>query len=254
MATPDETLPAWPLSEEAVARIGSSRIFLGHQSVGANVLDGLRMLIAADPRLNLRIVSTDNPASVTGPAFFEACIGENRRPESKDIAFAAALDRGMGREGGIAGYKYCYIDVAAETGVETLFDSYSRNIESLRARYPLLRFLHITMPLTTDYEPSGKVLLKSMLGRVTARELNHRRNRFNSFLRSKFSDADTVFDLEQVESTNLDGSRCRASLRGKTVFALSPDLASDSGHLNETGALIAAKRLLMKLAEMASAS
>jgi hypothetical protein len=113
--------------------------------------------------------------------------------------------------------------------------------------------MHITMPLTLDYEPSAKVLLKSLLGRVTARELNHRRNQFNSLLRQKYARVDPIMDLEELESTNLDGSRCYARWRGKKVYALSPNLAADSGHLNGTGQVLAAKKLLMTLAEIGNA-
>lgn len=252
-AAPSKAGIVMQISDEAVAQICTSRIFLGHQSVGANILEGLQQLMTEDPRLNLRIVNTNDPSLVPGPALFESSLGENRCPETKDRAFAAMLDRGMGHEGGTVGYKYCYIDVNADTDIQQLFESYLGNIESLRRRYPLIRLMHITMPLTLDYEPSGKVLLKSMLGRVTARELNHRRNQFNSLLRQKYAGRDPIMDLEELESTNLDGSRCCAWWRGKKVYALSPNLAADSGHLNEPGRALAAKKLLMTLAEFSNA-
>lgn len=75
-------------SDRQVNSLETKKIFFGHQSVGADIIHGIQDLMAEDPRLKLNIVSSADPESVPGPAFVESPIGENRKPQSKNEAFA----------------------------------------------------------------------------------------------------------------------------------------------------------------------
>src|SRR5690606_39242368 len=103
--------------------LASQRVFFGHQSVGRNIMDGVRAVLADRPDIRLRLVESAKPAAVEGPALVDANIGVNRKPETKAAAFLAAVDAGLGDEA-IAMYKYCYVDVDGDTDIEQFFDAY----------------------------------------------------------------------------------------------------------------------------------
>ena len=235
------------LSDQQIASIESKKVFFGHQSVGANIIQGLRDLMVRDPRLKLKIVTSADPESVPGPAVVESSIGQNGNPRSKDEAFAAILDKGLGRQGGIAMYKYCYVDIDASTNVQQMFENYREEIEALRVKYPLLKIVHITVPLTT-VEPATRAWVKTLLGRATERDADAKRNEFNRRLRQTYAGRDPIFDLAEGESTSPDGSRSYFIRDNERVFTLASEYTTDGGHLNEAGRLAMAERLLFLLA------
>jgi acetyltransferase-like isoleucine patch superfamily enzyme len=230
-------------------RLRQTKVFFGHQSVGANVLDGIRELASDDPNWSLEMTRADRPASVAGPALVEATIGRNSDPQSKADAFVAALGGGLGPEGGIALYKYCYLDVRQDTDIEKLFGSYKRAIESVRAARPEITIVHVTIPLTAD-EGQLRRLAKAALGKPTLRDLNVKRNAYNDLIRQSFS-KDAVFDLARVESTRPDGTRSYFRNGADTVYTLAAQYTDDGGHLNRLGRSAAARELLRVLSETA---
>ena len=238
---------AVPLSDQQIARLEERKIFFGHQSVGDNILQGIRDLIADDPRLKLKIVNSSDPESVPGPALVESHIGENGNPQSKDEVLATILSKGMGKQGGIAMYKYCFVDIDASTDVRQMFYHYRSGIDALKLKYPSLKIVHITVPLMT-VEPAMKAWIKSLLGRPTARDADAKRNAFNDLLRQTYTGIDPIFDLAEVESTHADGSRSFFLLGNEKIYTLAPEFTTDGGHLNERGRRVAAERLLLVLA------
>ena len=237
------------LTASDISRLASQKVFFGHQSVGDDIVRGLRDLMASEPRLKLRIVESADPQLINSPAFVESHIGYNADPQSKAEAFRAIVDRGIGREGGIVMYKYCYVDVGPSADIPRMFQLYRRGINALKAKYPSLRFVHITIPLTT-LEPSVKGWAKRILGRATARDLNRKRNEYNRLLVQAYSGTDPVFDLAKVESTRRDGLRSEFIESGQQTFTLAPEFTRDGGHLNEAGRRIAAEHLLLALAKL----
>src|SRR6266850_2357550 len=92
---------------EGALRSELERIYFGHQSVGANLLDGLREL-AGREGVPLRIVEAPT-ASAVGPATFgHSFVAENRDPLKKLESFRAALDSGAVD---IALLEFCYVDI-----------------------------------------------------------------------------------------------------------------------------------------------
>jgi hypothetical protein len=252
---PPPTPAAMPMINEvpdsAWRALAATKIFFGHQSVGANILDGIRTLQAQYPRIDLRIIQSPDPASVDGAALVQAFIGVNGAPASKRDAFDAALAHGLGSAGGIAMYKYCFLDITDTTDPGALFRAYRDELARLRTGHPEIRFIHLTSPLTVNGNPV-KNMLKRALGKPTAAEFNARRNEYNRLLRGEYEGTEPVFDLARLESTRADGSR-QFFMRGPdSVFTLAPELTDDGAHLNAQGRLVVAGQFLAFLAGVAS--
>ena len=237
------------LSDEQLLNLRTKKIFFGHQSVGDNIVQGIEDLKAEDSRLQLNVVNSRHPEQVAEPALVESHIGHNEDPQSKNEAFAAIVQSGMGSQGGIAMYKYCYIDFNSSTNVQQMFEAYRQEIAMLRSKYPLLKIVHITAPLTT-VEPATKAWLKAKLGRTSSWDTNAKRNEFNNLLKQTYAATDPIVDLAEVESTHPDGSRSYVMRENKRIYTLAPEFTEDGGHLNKVGRRAAAEQLLLVLSTL----
>jgi lysophospholipase L1-like esterase len=239
------------LTDQQVRSLLGKKIFFGHQSVGDNLVQGIRDLMATDPRLQIHIVTSAEPQTVAGAAFVEAHIGVNRNPGSKAAAFSEVLDKGFGKQGGIALYKYCYIDFNSTTDVSQVFDNYQKSVGELKRKYPLLILVHSTVPLTTE-EQSARVKdrMKTTLRRMLGRDPNVKRNQFNRLLKQAYGGKGPIFDIAEIESTHSDGSRSYFSRGGLKIYTLAPEFTTDGGHLNEAGRRAGAEQLLALLARL----
>lgn len=233
-----EPTPSNSISSASLPSLAEARIYFGHQSVGRNIVDGLRDLGAGRNGSQLRIVGS-REGSTSAPALVEFTIGENGRPESKMKDFATALQQIGDTENAIAIFKYCYLDITPETDVELLFASHRKALQEMRVRHPSLTFVHVTAPLTR-LESGPRFLVKRLLGKPTTRDANARRNRFNAMLREEY-DGEPMFDLAKVESTRPNGSRSFFNDGADVVYTLAPELTDDGGHLNAAGRRAAAE-------------
>ena len=249
-APPERMVKVASLSSEQREALAARRIFFGHQSVGGNLVAGLRDLMAQDSTLRLRIVHSAEPWTVDGPALMESEIGVNGDPASKSRAFSLAVSRGLDQPGSIAFHKYCYIDVDADTDPDALFADYRRTMRKLRTEHPLVQFVHVTMPLTAQVESPLKLLVKRLVGRRTEVALNQKRNRFNRLLRAEYAGKEPVFDLAALESTHLDGERAFVRYGGERVYVLAKEHTSDGGHLTPAARRMIGMRLLEFLGEL----
>ena len=55
--------------------LASQRVFFGHQSVGANIVGGVRELSALHPDVPLAVVDPESARTMSGPFFAESLIG-----------------------------------------------------------------------------------------------------------------------------------------------------------------------------------
>lgn len=227
-------------------RIAQRRIFFGHQSVGVNLLDGVKQ-IAASEGIPLRIVVAHNASNVPPATLGHTYVAENGNPLLKLQSFEQAMGRqATGLD--IALVKLCYVDFNGSTDVRTLFDRYRALIDGLRARNPGTTFVHVTAPLT-DVQGGIKATLKGLVGRVPHGVLeNTRRGEYNILLRQAYGGREPIFDLARVESTAPDGTPVSVEWKGSIVPAMAPAYTDDGGHLNATGKLRAARELISVLA------
>ena len=225
-------------------RLARERIYFGHQSVGANLLQGIADL-AAQERVPLRIVRADRASDVPPASFGHTFVPENGAPLEKLKNFGAALGSASVD---VALLKFCYVDIRADTDAKALFARYRETIADLRTTHPHTVFIHVTLPLTTE-QTGWKALAKRVLGRAPYGTVeNVRREEYNRLLREAYGGREPVFDLARVESTAPDGTPVRVEWQGVAVPALSPAYTGDGGHLNAEGRRRAARELIAVLA------
>jgi hypothetical protein len=118
-ATPAAADPGLRSDLEAVGR---RTVLFGHQSVGNNILDGVRDLAAAEG-VTLRIVEVSRAEALAPGTFAHALVAENGDPRRKLSSFEAALGPGP-TTAEIALVKLCFVDIVEGTDVEDLFARY----------------------------------------------------------------------------------------------------------------------------------
>jgi len=207
------------------------RIYFGHQSVGANILHGVKELGQTS---GLRLAIKDE------------FLAENGDPLRKLENFKKAV--GEGSRYDIALMKFCYVDIDADTDVRALFERYRATLAELRAANPRTTFVHVTLPLTTA-QTGPKALAKRLLGRAPYGTIeNVRRAEYNSLLRRTYAGREPIFDLARLEATAPDGTLAMVTWDGSTVPAMAPAYTDDGGHLNAAGRARAAREFLAVLA------
>jgi hypothetical protein len=227
-------------SDPVIASLSTRTVVFGHQSVGANVLDGVADLVASG-RAGLKVAALEDAA---GPGLYHVRIGSNGSPDAKLADFERLA--GEAPADSIVAMKFCYVDVRPGAVAETLFDAYRGTVARVRAARPDLRVVHITLPLTAD---RGWLFhLRTVVrGRTSTRELNAIRGRYNELLRSTFK-GEPIFDLAALESTDVAGRAVLVSFGGADVPVLAREWTYDGGHLNEAGRRRIAEAFLSVLA------
>jgi hypothetical protein len=218
--------------EAADLSVLRARVFFGHQSVGENILDGIRAIIA--PR-KLEWV--------------DAKIGTNEKPFGKLEAFRNAMTDGVGKGAELAFMKFCYVDFNAHTDFAALFDSYKRTMVDLGRECPNTTFVHLTAPLTT-VASGPKAWVRKMLGRAAWGEReNENRNAYSELVRTEYGGKGQVFDLAAIEAGGVAHPQ-RFELGGKSLPMLASAFTDDGGHLNAKGGRAVAQELLRFLAKV----
>lgn len=231
-------------------RVAQLKILFGHQSVGSNILDGVRQL-AHESGVQINIHEVSRADELKTSTFGHVAVAENGKPLMKLASFERSMtNAGQGPD--IAFVKFCYVDFTSNTDVKSLFNEYRATIERLKSKHPSTTFLHVTAPLT-EVEGGALSKIKRLIGRAPyGLAENMRRNEYNELLRKAYASVDPVFDLAQIESTATDGRRVTDDWKGQRIPVLAHEYSEDGGHLNALGRQRAARELVSKLAELAS--
>lgn len=230
------------LSEQKLQDLVGKKIYFGHQSVGFNIIDGIKDIMRIDSGLKLNIKETRNPNDFDAPVFAHSGIGRNREPISKIDDFKKLMESGVGKKVDIAFFKFCYVDVNENTNPEEIFKYYTDTISILEAEYPKVKFVHCTVPLTV-IQGGAKVRIKRILGKsLRGEEDNMKRGIFNRMLKEKYGNR--VFDLAGAESTYPDGAKAEFDKNNDKFAYLIPAYSDDGGHLNKLGRQIVAEELI----------
>ena len=219
------------LDLRAVAR---ARVYFGHHSVGANMLDGLRQIAAEEGIDAIHLVQLGREPVPSGAFFAHSGVGKNKDPMSKIDEFADRIHGGLPAEPDIAFMKLCYVDFAPDTDASELFSHYQSTMNRLSEEHPNVRFLHTTVPLQTR-----KLRIKDRIRLlfdmpVWVDDSNVTRHEYNRLVRETY-DKDLIIDVADQESTRPDGTRQQYAKDGKTFHSLVPAYTYDGGHLNDVG-------------------
>lgn len=236
---------------DKIEALSKKSYFFGHQSVGRNILDGLRLLMAEYPAIKLNVVEGVDAAQVQPGVFLHANLGQNRYPATKMEAFTQALDGGLGGKVDAAFLKFCYVDLNREGDPAALFADYKASVEALKKKYPNTTFVHFTMPIKTV--PTGiKVSIKNLIGREVPEQVdNVKRGAFNDMLRAEYLGKEPVFDIARLESIAAStGTRTTFKYNGVEVEAMAPENTDDGGHLTDAGKRWIAEQLVVFLVNL----
>jgi hypothetical protein len=230
-------------------RISRQKILFGHQSVGMNILDGIRR-ISVRVGVPVQITEVKSVNEVTGPMIAHTFIRENEYPLRKLKSFTMALDSRNAKVDS-AFMKFCFVDFRPDTDAKALFEQYRETIEKLKVLHPDTTFVHVTTPLhIVEGGPTARIKYWLGLSPLYGTMENLRREEYNALLRKTYQGHDPIFDLARVESTRPDGSVESVKWQGETIPVLVPEYSSDGGHLNEKGEDIAAGELISVLSSI----
>lgn len=219
------------LGQAQLKAISAARIFFGHRSVGANILEMGVSKIYRDAGVNRPSAATDLSAS--RGALVETWLDQTDDPQSKLDDFDNWMrNKGMGARADVAFMKLGYVDILEKTDVARLFQNYKKMMDELQEDFPNVRFLHVTVSVTR-WQPGDNAAIE----------------RFNELMRAAYGQTGRLFDLAGVLSTCSDGSRDEGRTdSGQQYFMLCEEYSADGGHLNELGATVAATDMLRVLA------
>jgi len=230
-------------------QIQLNKIYFGHQSVGNNIINGLKKLATPFSDVNINFISVNTPVKLPATYFTDSYVGENTKPDTKCESFAQQIGQIFSGNLDIALMKFCYVDIQSESNVDAVFNKYQATIDSLKNRYPNITFVHVTIPLVSK-TVGWKQFIKSLLGRASADEIeNIKRNLFNSKL-TEYYRTEPIFDLAAIESTYPNGQRESFTQDGQVYYRLIQEYTNDGGHLNEKASQLAAMKLLEILAKV----
>jgi hypothetical protein len=236
------------LTTDDFAQVSRTRIFFGHQSVGMNVLHGVRGIYAAHGLAEPPVEQDGTEPGPDGGFIDHAFIGQNGKPWGKIQDFDARMRSGTGQQVDVAMMKFCYADITSGTDVESLFATYRETMAALERDFPKVTFIHVTVPLTTGQGMLSK--LKSLLtgnsGYGPAD--NAAREQLNTLIRREYADHH-LLDLAATESTAPDGRLATGTHQGQLYLRLYDGYASDPGHLNAEGAGVTATAWVKAIAQ-----
>lgn len=235
------------ISTNTIERVSHMKIFFGHQSVGGNILDGIKDL---DKESEISIIPTREAIQITESAIYHASIGQNGSPQNKIDDFSALLNSGIGDKIDLAFMKFCYLDFNKNTDIQSVFASYSATISQLQTKYPNIQFIHTTVPLISN-NMTAKDWIKRILGRSQKNDAdNIVRNKYNKLIRGNYRGEEIIFDLAEMESTYPDGKIRLFTVNNESYEAMVPEYTDDGGHLNAIGKKHIANKFLQLISEL----
>ncbi len=231
--------------KHSIEVLQKSSIYFGHQSVGADILGGIRMLTEPADAPKLNVVEYSKGAEIPDQVFLHSFIGKNTQPKTKCEDFAGTLRAIAPKQVDLAIIKFCYIDFNGNTDVNALFGEYQNLVNGLKVEHPATTFVHVTVPLKADEGLKG--VLKKLMGKGDGDLENVKRGQYNAMMLKTFVN-EPIFDLAKYESTRPNGNRDEFTYEGATFHRLAKTYTDDGGHLNQVGKPYISKEFLNFLA------
>ncbi len=238
------------IPDSAWESLSKKKIYFGHQSVGYNILDGVRDIMKENPKIKLNIVEGNDANLLVPGTLLHSKVGKNTEPKTKIDEFVSFVENGMGKKADAAALKLCYVDIRENADPKALFAEYEAEIEKLRKAYPDLTIIHFTSPLT-KLQAGPKAWVKKIIGRTLGgTKENINRHAYNELLRARYKGKEPILDIAEIESTKPDGTRSSFQSDGKTYYSMVPEYTNDGGHLNEVGRKKVAEQFILLVANL----
>lgn len=229
-------------------KVSDRKVYFGHQSVGYNILDGLKQW-EVETSIKLSVDFTRDFVAYSETCLVHFKVGTNREPHGKIDDFVALVEQIPDEDQAIAFFKFCYADFHEGTNVDDLFAYFKEKMLYLNDTYPNLTFIVPTVPAMA-VQKGWRATAKRILGRAPYGYLqNIRLSEFNERIVTEFDGIIPVFDLAGIEVTRPDGSMESFTYKGIEYPCMPDFYASDFGHLNDFGARTVSFNLLAFLAE-----
>jgi len=137
------------LSQQDLDKARTLKVFFGHQSVGNNIMDGLRDLAKLNPdRYACNIQRIFNPNWYDhNHGFGEAPIGKNGSCSAKVEDFVKRMNEGLGERVDVAMMKFCFVDFTPKDNPEKDWRLYREGLETVEKAHPKVRVVWWTSPL-----------------------------------------------------------------------------------------------------------
>jgi hypothetical protein len=220
------------------------RLLFGHQSVGGNLLEGLRELRAGGAAVP-EIASGGSNVPPASSLIAEFAVGANGDPRSKLEHFVSTVKGNGGAGFGAAMFKFCYVDITDASKAPGLFAEYAKAMDDLQRQRPDIVIAHITVPLRAIPGGIGWTVRRLLGKRPPQIAHNAARDEFNKLLLARYGASGRVFDLASVEARTPEG----AVTPGRQLFA---GYTNDGGHLNPQGRRVVAEAFLQFFKRLAS--
>jgi hypothetical protein len=239
------------IPESAWEELYKKRIYFGHKSVGNNILDGVRTVMADYPQTHLKIIDVDDIPHNGYGCLAHSKIGTNGDPISKIHAFSGVIEKLSTGGVQVAFFKFCYVDITATSNIDGIFSEYRQAMSTLKTKFPDIIFIHLTVPLTV-LNRRLKTLIKLLLRKDKIWEYDNlvAKNAYNSLIRDEYLGKEPIFDIAEIESTRQNGQISTFKRLGETYCSLVPSYSNDGGHLNDMGKQWVAKHLMVYLATL----
>ena len=223
-------------------------ILFGHQSVGQNIIDGLRSIENLSNNVFVRKV--EDGSLLDKGRLNHIYFGNNGDPVGKIEGFFKLITQYLNNSPDIALFKFCYLDIDERTDIDRLFSLYEKTIRDLEEKFPKMVIVHTTVPLR-QVQTGPKAWIKRIIGRpVTGVSDNVAREKFNTAMRRMYGQR-LLYDIALHESTYPDGGRESFQRDGATYHALVPLYTDDGDHLNKVGGEVLARQFVRVLIEAA---
>jgi hypothetical protein len=211
------------------------KIFFGHQSVGMEIIDGVKKIQSFNRFPYINILETIETSDYQTPVFGHTRVGRILYPKSKIDDFVSVLENGIGERADAAFMKIGFPDINKKTDVHELFSYYENSMKELQIKFPHLRIIHCTVSLTT--KPQG---LKGLTKVILRMDNNLYRNNFNDLMRKHYNQGN-LFDIAAIQSKRANGD---VNIYRNNIPGMIPEYTTDGGHLSELGRLVLAKELI----------
>ena len=109
--------------------LAKKKIYFGHQSVGFNIIEGIKLVEQEHPEIKLHIVEGRSLVGKNG-VLLHSRIGENTKPETKINDFVNVIDHELGVTPDAAALKFCYVDANDKVDVRKVFADYKRPLQN----------------------------------------------------------------------------------------------------------------------------